>query len=182
MQRRGTWLGAVVCAVALAGCGGGEAAPEEPLIAAAVAEDLAARSDAIADTLGAGDVCSAAQQADELQQAVDQAISSGGVPAAFRASLRETATRLVNEVNCPPAPEEEQGPGCDALREQKDALEKERKKADDEDEEERLEEEIAALEEQLQGCPRGKGDDDNSGPGGGNDDSSGPGDGEGGND
>ena len=91
---------------AATGCGGSgeESSPPRPTIAAGVADDLAARSEAVANALDAGDVCLAAVRADELQTATIEAIQSGRIPPAFREDLQATATSLVNEVNCPPPP------------------------------------------------------------------------------
>jgi hypothetical protein len=112
----------LVLAVALAasGCGGGErsaetTAPPRPTLPRPLAEDLAARSDAIADALDAGDVCTAAGRADELLDATTTAINNGQVPREFQEDLQARANELVNTVNCPPPPttteEEENGDG-----------------------------------------------------------------------
>lgn len=93
--------------VLAAGCGGGDdATPTQstPALNAAVASQLADASDAIADSLDQGDVCTAAGRADELKDAVVQAINAGEVPPAFQEELLARANELVNEVNCP-APE-----------------------------------------------------------------------------
>jgi hypothetical protein len=89
-------------AVVLAACGGegSNATAESPSLPRAVANDLAGRSDQIADALDGGDVCGAAQLADELKDAVDVAIAGGQVPSAFQAELERTATDLQNQVNC----------------------------------------------------------------------------------
>jgi RNA processing factor Prp31 len=82
-----------------------------------VAEELAARSDAVADALDAGDVCTAAVRADELQDATVTAINNGQVPQEFQEDLQARANELVNTVNCPPPPttteedEEQNGEG-----------------------------------------------------------------------
>jgi hypothetical protein len=107
--RFATWLAAAGCALSLAGCGGGsEAAPSEPAIPAPIAEDLAARSEEIAATLDGGDVCGAAQQADELNNAVNDAVAKGQIPKALQGELQTVVTELVNLVNCE-QPEEEEG-------------------------------------------------------------------------
>jgi hypothetical protein len=103
-----TWFAAAGCALTLAGCGGGsEATPSEPAIPAPIAEDLAARSDEIAATLDGGDVCGAAEQADELNDAVNDAVAKGQIPRALQGELQNVVAELVNEVNCP-SPEEEE--------------------------------------------------------------------------
>jgi hypothetical protein len=111
-------------AVVLAACGGegSNATAESPSLPRAVANDLAGRSDQIADALDGGDVCGAAHLADELKDAVDAAIAGGQVPSAFQAELERTATDLQNQVNC------EQEHGDEGNEEGKD------KKKDHEDE------------------------------------------------
>jgi hypothetical protein len=101
----------VVCiavVLAAAGCGGGERSAEtsapRPTLPRSVADDLAARSDAIADALDAGDVCTAAVHADELKDATIAAINNGQVPSAFQEDLQARANELVNTINCPPPP------------------------------------------------------------------------------
>jgi hypothetical protein len=51
-------------------------------------------------------VCGAAVAADELQAATLDAINNGKVPAPFQEHLSGAVNALVNEVNCPPPPEE----------------------------------------------------------------------------
>jgi hypothetical protein len=170
VHRLATCLAALACLLAAGGCGGesgaDDGARDAPSIPAGVAGDLAERSDAIAATLEAGDVCGAAQQADELKAAVAEAVAAGRVPAAFRAELEATAEELVNEINCPPPAEEEeeqQGEGggdCEALAEQKQALEDEKDDAQGKGRERQLEEQIKQIDEQLKECERGEGGDD----------------------
>jgi hypothetical protein len=98
----------VAAALAAGGCGGGERSAEttapRPTLPRTVAEDLAARSDAIAAALDAGDVCTAAVRADELRDATVTAINNGQVPQEFQEDLQARANELVNAVNCPPPP------------------------------------------------------------------------------
>jgi hypothetical protein len=112
----------VAAALAVSGCGGGErtaetTAPVRPTLPRAVADDLADRSDAIADALDAGDICTAAGRADELRAATITAINNGHVPQEFQEDLQARANELVNTVNCPPPPttteedEQESGQG-----------------------------------------------------------------------
>jgi phage shock protein A len=148
MRRGGTWLAVTGALLALAGCGGGDATPEEPGLPRAVAERLAQESEAIADKLDAGDTCGAAQQADVLLDRVEQAIANGDVPVEFQGELLETARQLQNDVNCPqPPPPPEQD--CEALEEEKKALEEQK---------EQLDEQIKALEEQIKECRQGNGE------------------------
>jgi hypothetical protein len=98
--RAGT-LAAISLAITLAGCGGSaRTSAQEPALPRAVAKDLAAKSDQIANALDSGDVCGAASLADRLKDAVDAAVSNGRVPPAFQDELEQTATDLQNEVNC----------------------------------------------------------------------------------
>lgn len=151
--------------LALAACGGsgGETAPEETGLAPRVAERLAAESEAVAERLDAGDRCGAAQQADVLEDAVEQAIGAGEIPPAMQDELLATARRLQNEVNCPveeppPPPEDE----CEELEEEKKALEEQKDEAEGE-EKKQLEEQIKALDEQIKACKEGEGDGDGDG-------------------
>jgi hypothetical protein len=163
MRRGGTWLAATGALLALTGCGsgGGDARPEEPGLPRAVAERLAQESEAIADMLDAGDTCGAAEQADVLEDAVEEAIGNGDVPEAFQAELLETARQLQNDVNCPqpppPPPSPEQD--CEALEEEKKALEDKKNDAEGE-EKKQLEEQIKALDEQIKACKEGDGEGD----------------------
>jgi hypothetical protein len=157
MRRGGTWLAAAGAVLALAACGGGngDTAAEQPSLPRGVAESLAQESEAIADMLDAGDECGAAQQADVLEAAVEEAIAAGQIPDEFQAELVETAQQLQNDVNCPqpPPPPDE----CAELEEEKQALEEQKEEADDE-EKELLEEQIKALDEQIkEACGNGNG-------------------------
>jgi hypothetical protein len=99
-------------AIALAGCGGSTGtSAQEPGLPRAVANDLAARSDQIADALDSGDVCGAAGLADRLKDAVDAAVSNGRVPPAFQDELEQTAIDLQNEVNCEEQKQDDKGKG-----------------------------------------------------------------------
>ena len=103
--RRRSLLGFTALLVTAAGCGGGGESSPPPSRAAidpAVAEQLAATSDSIADSIEQGDVCHAAGLADDLSAQVSSAIDAGKVPRAFQDDLQTRATELVNTVNCPP--------------------------------------------------------------------------------
>jgi hypothetical protein len=109
--RPGT-VAALSLAIALAGCGDStRTSAQEPALPRAVANDLAAKSDQIADALDSGDLCGAARLADRLEDAVDAAVSSGQVPPAFQDELEQTATDLQNEVNCEEQKEDDKGKG-----------------------------------------------------------------------
>jgi hypothetical protein len=94
-------LAAITVAFVLAACGGGSSVnAEEPALPRSVANDLAGRSDQIADALDGGDVCGAAHLADELKDAVNAAVAGGRIPPAFQDELERTASDLQNQVNC----------------------------------------------------------------------------------
>jgi hypothetical protein len=94
-----------VLALGPAACGGSDdddtttTAPPPP-VSASTADQLAKLSNRIATNLEAGLTCDAAYAADELKAAVQDADLS----ASLRPGVEEVATRLVNEVNCPPPP------------------------------------------------------------------------------
>ena len=91
--------------VALAGCGGAAPTNTQSAIPRSVAERLATQSESIAETWGS-DPCGAAQQADDLKHAVDDAIASGEIPAAYQDELEAAAVNLQNTANCPEEPGE----------------------------------------------------------------------------
>jgi hypothetical protein len=100
---------ALGAALACSACGGSDQrSAEEPSLPRALASDLADTSEAIADALDAGDVCGAAELADELKNAVEAAVESGQVPAEFQGELEGTALELQNGVNCTAEPEEQE--------------------------------------------------------------------------
>jgi hypothetical protein len=99
-------LAAVTLATVLAACGGGTTATSEgPALPRSVANQLALKSDEIADALESGDECGAAHHADELKDRVDAAIEDGRIPPAFQDELLGAATDLQNDVNCTEKPE-----------------------------------------------------------------------------
>ena len=99
-------------AIALAGCGDStRTSAQEPALPPEVANDLAAKSDQIADALDSGDVCGAARLADRLKNAVEAAVSGGRVPPAFQDELEQTTTELQNEVNCEDRKQDDKGKG-----------------------------------------------------------------------
>ena len=159
--RTGIWLAAVASALAFAGCGGGaDPEPAAPALPRALAQDLAAQAEQIAETLAAGDVCGAAGQADELKDAATAAVDAGRVPAAMRQELLATVEVLVNEINCPPPepPPAEEEDECEELEQEKKALDEQIKEAEDE-EKQALEEQKKALEEQIKACKEEREDD-----------------------
>jgi hypothetical protein len=111
MRPRAGTLAVLCLAIALAGCGGGSTSPTtaQAELPRAVADELASKSEAIADALDAGDICKAAQAADELKNAVEAALAGGQVPAVFQSELERNATDLQNEVNCEEKKHEDRG-------------------------------------------------------------------------
>jgi hypothetical protein len=93
-------------AAALAGCGASTEAAHvapKPALPAALAHDLAARSDAIAASLADGDPCRAKRQAASLQSATVDAVNAGEVPSALQEELTSGVTDLVSRIRCTPA-------------------------------------------------------------------------------
>lgn len=128
----------IAIAIAATGCGSGDDAPSDAAgLEPAVAERLAERSDAVADSLDSGDICGAAEDADDLAREVERA----EMPEQLRAEAEGAAAELVNAVNCDPEPVEEEKPP------------KPKDEGKDEEDEE---------DEKGDG---GGGDDDSSGPG-----------------
>jgi hypothetical protein len=156
MRRGGTWLALTGAVLALAACGGngGDAAPDEPGLPSGLAERLAKESEAVADKLDAGDQCGAAEQADVVEDAVEQAIAEGNVPDPFQAELTAAAKKLQNDVNCPQQPPPAPEVDCEGLEEQKHALEEQKEDAE-EDEMKELDQQLKDLDRQLKACGKG---------------------------
>jgi hypothetical protein len=95
---------ALVLVLALTACGAGDDEPtttvQPPPVSATTADRLAKLSNRIASDLEAGATCEAAHAADDLNAAVEEADLSESL----RPGVEEVASRLVNEVNCPPPP------------------------------------------------------------------------------
>jgi hypothetical protein len=99
----GLAISLAMASLALAACGsdGGDAsAGQPPPLSAVTAGRLAKLSDRVASDLDSGDTCHAAQAADELHAAVEDA----HIAASIRPAVESVAGRLVDEVNCPPPP------------------------------------------------------------------------------
>ena len=100
----------------LSACGGGhqQAAPP-PTLPRPVAQALAARADAVAAALAAGDSCQAVALARRLQQDTISAINGGRVATALQEPLSGVVNDLVGRVVCvpppSPAPQKEHGRG-----------------------------------------------------------------------
>jgi hypothetical protein len=103
----------LACAATLAACGGGNEEPERraepPKIPSALADELAQRSDTVAEKLEAGDICGAAREADVLEDRVETLIAAGEIPQRYERELESEAIWLRDNVNCPdpPAPPED---------------------------------------------------------------------------
>jgi hypothetical protein len=90
-------------ALGVAGCGGAEATPPQPPpLHGEVAERLAARSEAVAERLEAGDRCAARAEAEALVRDATRAADEGSVPPAYREELLAAANGLVAEIACTP--------------------------------------------------------------------------------
>ena len=104
-MRLSSALASLALVLALAACGGsGAGDTSSAAIPSGVANRLAKMSDRVAASWEAGDQCGAAQQADQLRHATDDAIGSGQIPAAYQADLEAAVTNLQNRANCPAAP------------------------------------------------------------------------------
>jgi hypothetical protein len=98
-------LALAVAAFVLAACGSGDddettTSVQPPPVSATTADRLAKLSNRVAANLEVGETCLAAIAADELKAAVEDADLS----VSLRPGVEEVASRLVNEVNCPPPP------------------------------------------------------------------------------
>lgn len=92
-----------VLVLAFAGCGEESAEPPTPRLPAALARDLAERSDAVAASLATGDDCNAREQAEELHRTLIDAINEGRVPAELQEELSGAANALAARIECAPA-------------------------------------------------------------------------------
>jgi hypothetical protein len=90
---------ALIGAVA-AGCGGQGAStpPSTPSIPRATGQELATGADAVAASLESGDACTAAARVARLQQAAQNAVSTGRVAVAFRSKLLTAVDALAAAV------------------------------------------------------------------------------------
>jgi hypothetical protein len=101
---------ALAAALCLSACGsdGGKGAAPPPTLPRAVASSLAARSDAVADALAAGNSCEAATMATQLQQETIAAINSGRVAGALLEPLSTGVNDLAARVKCVPPPQQDE--------------------------------------------------------------------------
>lgn len=95
-------------ALLLAGCGGGERAQPrapQPKLPRAVAQQLAARADRVAERIDASDRCGALAEANQLQSEVIQAINTHRVPSRLQEPLQSSTNALLQRIGrCVPAP------------------------------------------------------------------------------
>jgi hypothetical protein len=105
-MRRGAPV--LLVAAALAGCGGAAKQPPKvakpPRIQRLLAHSLAARANAVAEALAQTDGCTALKDAQELQDAVTQAVASHEIPVRLRAELTAAVEELPGRITCNPAP------------------------------------------------------------------------------
>jgi hypothetical protein len=103
-------LPALACVLLVSGCGGEEPAPA-PKLPAAVAQELAQRSDAVADRLEGGDSCAARSEADALQTEAVAAVNERRIPRRFQEELLGSVAALAESIECvaPPVAEDEGG-------------------------------------------------------------------------
>ncbi len=90
----------------VAGCGGDGREQSVPTLPAAVASELATRSDAVAAKLEADDPCGALADAESLQQEAIAAIEAGRVPRRYQEELTAAVGSLATSITCtiPPPP------------------------------------------------------------------------------
>jgi hypothetical protein len=104
-------LASLAVVLALAGCGGAAPTQKKAAIPRSVADRLAAQSESIAASWEAGDTCGAAQQADALKHAADDAVEAGQIPAAYQDDLVAAVLNLQNTANCTVQSDEDKGAG-----------------------------------------------------------------------
>lgn len=100
-----------VALLAVAGCGGEEGGRRAQAIAKLpqpVADDLARRSDVVAQRLEANDPCGALAEAESLQRQTIQVVNEGRVPPRYQEELTSAVNSLVASIDClevePPPP------------------------------------------------------------------------------
>lgn len=99
---------ALLVALALAGCGGSATQPPKvakpPHLPRLLAHTLAAQANAVAQALAQTDGCTALEHANELEDAVTQAVAAHEIPARLRAELTAAVRDLPGRITCNPAP------------------------------------------------------------------------------
>jgi len=94
-------LASLAIVLAVAGCGGSTPTQSDSsAIPRSAADKLADQSESIAAAWEAGDTCGAAQQADDLRHAVEDALAAGEIPAAYQDELEAAVENLQNTANC----------------------------------------------------------------------------------
>ena len=101
---------ALLVLVVAGGCGSTtRPRAQQPKLPALVAEQLAARSDKVAEALDRGDSCTALDEARRLQRDTVAAINAGRVPGPYQEQLGSSVADLVERITCvPPAPPPEE--------------------------------------------------------------------------
>jgi outer membrane murein-binding lipoprotein Lpp len=103
---------AALAALCLSGCGGdAKRTSPPPTLPRALASSLAARSDAVADALAAGDSCRALTLAQQLRGDTIAAITAGRVDARLQEELTSAVNDLAERVECVPPPTQPQDEG-----------------------------------------------------------------------
>ena len=97
-------IAALLCAVAVGGCGGADPAPDDPHLESAVGARLARSADSVAAAADRGDTCAAARRAATLQQQAIEAVNSGDVPPALQEELLAGVNRVASSLECVPPP------------------------------------------------------------------------------
>lgn len=109
------------------GCGGEERS-SAPRFPAALAADLAARSDSVAARLEEQDPCGARSEAQRLQSDTIEAVNARRIPRAFQEELLASVNALLESIECnppPPTAEEDEGGEDDDEQGEEDKDEKE---------------------------------------------------------
>jgi hypothetical protein len=99
-------LAALLFALVVAGCGGGnggEREQVEPRLPLQLAAELAEQSDVVAERLEANDPCGARAEAEALQQRTITAVNDGRVPPRYQEELTSTVGALLASIECAPA-------------------------------------------------------------------------------
>jgi hypothetical protein len=118
---RAALVAGLVVAFAGTGCGGEEERASRPAIPRDVAEQLAAQSLDVAETLESGDAYRAAELADSLRASAREAIERGQVPAPLGRELERAVARLSRQIDCAPtARGDEREPGEDSGPDEED--------------------------------------------------------------
>jgi hypothetical protein len=99
-------VAAPLACLAVAGCGGGAAGSSDAPVAIPhqLGLQLVGRTSAVEASLSSGDQCTALHQASGLQQAEQDAIAAGRIPAELQAPLVDSTQALIDQIHCAPAP------------------------------------------------------------------------------